>query len=319
MRILDSLIMSAFQVSGSQKKSDIVDVVQKLSVEQGIKTSKVVILARIESLLEFVNISRVSVDNKKLATSSLKMINGSDSKSRIVSEMDMFDEGRPHNTLPVSSHQFCKDLSELSDRPYLKITSTVLNSEDFSAALAHLLTEEVCTIFFETAGLKKGGSSSLMKLLDKFPSHFDSKVRVVLLFRTSTMVVFDPFSKYVEQVFGLASLVRSVTSDSTDRRKKLKSDSNGDDKESEDECKLKNEEANEWKERCMKLEKEMEKMEAMNNENISLINKVDNLESRLGEKENELRVSEASRDKLSTEVQTVRSENDSKVLNENIE
>ena len=229
MRILDSLIMSAFQVSGSQKKSDIVDVVQKLSVEQGIKTSKVVILARIESLLEFVNISRVSVDNKKLATSSLKMINGSDSKSRIVSEMDMFDEGRPHNTVPVISHQFCKDLSELSDRPYLKITSTVLNSEDFSAALAHLLTEEVCTIFFETAGLKKGGSSSLMKLLDKFPSHFDSKVRVVLLFRTSTMAVLDPFSKYVEHVFGLASLVRSVTSDSTDRRKKFKSDSNEDD------------------------------------------------------------------------------------------
>ena len=327
MRLLDSLIMRAFKTLKSVKKSDVVNAVKKSSIELGISASKVVILARIESVLEFIKISRVSVDNKELAQSCVKMVSGSDSKSREVSEMDKFEEERQQNTVTVISQQYCRDLSELSDRPYLMITSVVLNTEDFSTALSYLLTEEVCTLFVETSGLKKGGSSRLKKLLEEFPKFFDNRVRVVLLFKSPSLAVLDTFSKHVEHQFGTASLVRDIASDSPERRKKLKFDSNRDDKESE---KLKHEEAKVWKERCTKLEKELkyqenkvesvlEKMKDMNNENNELIIKGEKLESTLKEIQTELSVSEASRDELSTEVQTVRDTNyDLEIENERV-
>ena len=318
MRHLDSLIIGAFQTSKSEKKSDAVEEVQKLSIKQGITASKADILARIVAVLEFLSISRVSVDNKMLASSSLKMSRGSNRKSKTVGEMDKFDEGRQNNTVPVVSHRACTDLNELSDRPYLKITSAVLNGENFSTSLAHLLTEEVCTIFFETAGLKKDGSSRLDKLLQTFPKFFDSKLRIVLLFRAPALAVMEPFAKYVEQEFGTVGLVRSITSDSPGSRKKFKFDSNVDDEEPE-KLKLK-QKAQELEERCVQLDKELkyqngkhenvlEKMGAMNNQNSVLNKKVEELEASLKEKETELKVSENSRDDSSTDVQEVKDMN----------
>ena len=190
------MILKAFHDLKSDKKKDTVELVVRMCGKQGIPVTKPTILAELERVLGFLKFSRVGSDTKPLATStSITVKEGCLNKNQKVIAMDNFDSSRGKNTVPIVSHQFCRDLKDLSNRPYIKITSAALNSEDFSSTFAEMLAKDNCSIFFETGALTKKGEKRLLNLLEGFQTMFDSKVRVILLCKSSVSpaAILEPF------------------------------------------------------------------------------------------------------------------------------
>ena len=222
------MILNAFHDLKSDKKTDTVELVVRMCGKQGITVTKSTILAELERVLGFLKLSRVGSDGKPLAASpSLIVQEGCLNKSQNVIAMDNFDSGRGKNTVPIVSHQFSRDLREITNRPYLKITSTALNSEDFSTIFAEMLAKDDCSIFFETGALTKKGEKRLLKLLEGFQTMFDSKVRVVLLCKSSVSpaAIVEPFVKFVEKHFTLNKSARPLpVSETSESSKRFKHD-----------------------------------------------------------------------------------------------
>ena len=228
--VLHSMILNAFLDLKSDKKTDTIELVVRMCGKQGIPVTKPTILAELERVLGFLKLSMVGSDGKPLATSpSLIVKEGCLNKNQNVIAMDNFDSSRGKNTVPIVSHQFSRDLTEISNRPYLKITSAALNSEDFSTIFAEMLAKDECSIFFETVALTKKGEKRLLKLLEGFQTMFDSKVRVVLLCKSSVSpaAILEPFVKFVEKHFTLNKSARQLPlSETSESSKRFKHDKN---------------------------------------------------------------------------------------------
>ena len=113
--------------------------------------------------------------------------------------MESFERFRKENSVSIVSFSNLKDLSDLYSHPFLILTAQNMNSQNFSGAFAHILSEEDCTLFIETKGLTVVGEKRLINILNSFLKIFDNRVRIILL--TPNESVKEPFRKFVEKEF----------------------------------------------------------------------------------------------------------------------
>ena len=116
----------------------------------------------------------------------------------VLNKMDGFETLRGKSSVPIVSVPTCIDYKILSSRPYVKISSEMLNFQDFSKILSEVLCQEECSIIIETHALEKIGESRLIKMLHMFSSSFNNSVRIILLVDDDTSVAVQ---KFVEKAF----------------------------------------------------------------------------------------------------------------------
>lgn len=146
--------------------------------------SKEEILKDIDQVLSLLNKARCDLNRNSLPLSSAIVVTDNivDDTS-ILDQFDGFESVRTVDSVSIVSISARIDIKLLSSRPYLKITTEMLNCQDISKALAEILCMNESCLMFETFGLNKLGESRLIMLLDIFLTSFDSRVRIILLIK----------------------------------------------------------------------------------------------------------------------------------------
>ena len=170
--------------------------------------SKSTLLDEIDKVLMVLSVSRTGInDRKRLLSSNTIIMNGGEGDDKLLDEMEGYESLRESNSVPILALPFFIDIKLLSNRPYLHITSSMLNTEDFSKVFADILCMEEATLIIDSFSLNDVGGSRLHNLLKSFLNSFDNRLRIILRVVDDAESVVHDVSKFVERRFNFPGSV----------------------------------------------------------------------------------------------------------------
>ena len=137
-------------------------------------------------------------------------------------EISKYCESRNHEKPLIATVN--SDATNISDVPYLEVSSLDLDRNDFSDGLARILLEPKSCIFFQTDDLSKGGLDRLSLILKDMLQLFDGRLSLFIQKHDDTPV---SLAKYIEKDFdvpnrALVPSKRSTTAKDNFDNKKLR-------------------------------------------------------------------------------------------------
>ena len=151
----------------------------------GIKVSKDLITSCIKKVMDFFFVGKSfkgKLFSKKAAAKVIYKKRRQLINSDIMDKVSNFCDQRGEESPMVVScdENVSKELSDVMVEPYLFISSSDLNSCNFSKSLGNLLLEDRPNLFLETSNLLKTGKERLEKIVTDINNLFDNRLRVFL-------------------------------------------------------------------------------------------------------------------------------------------